>query len=448
MAVGAAFQPRGAGAPPAGIPRDVLVPPEPNGETGLSCSVGIMAYNEEGNIASAINAVLAQELTAGEIAEVIVVASGCSDRTTEIVASLARDEPRVRLIVEEERAGKASAINQFIGATRCPVLLLVNADNLVKPGAIDALVQHFRDPGVGMVGGHPVPVNDDDSFLGYAVNLVWMLHDQIARESPKLGEIVAFRNVLPCIPTDTAVDELSMQALLTQLGYRLVYEPKAVVYNRGPSTVSDFLRQRRRIFAGHLAIAKQDGYAASTMSTRRIGRALLGSQLKFSGPQPLWMAGTVTLEAAARALGYYDFARHRSHHIWTAVATTKGDIGSQDAATEQHVLVFHLVDFAEDRLALGTLATRTMLRRVAQEIRARLGATATVSEQTNGTIIVTLPGDRAEAENAAHSLVSHLGGDSADGICRDGQPIQLACAVITFSKTGAPLARFIPALAS
>ena len=74
-------------------------------------------------------------------------------------------------------------------------------------------------------------------------------------ESPKLGEIVAFRNVIPRIPLDTAVDELSIQALITQLGYQLVYEPEAVVYNRGPATVGDFLRQRRRIYAGHLRFA-------------------------------------------------------------------------------------------------------------------------------------------------------------------------------------------------
>ncbi|MDQ1429878.1 MAG: poly-beta,6-N-acetyl-D-glucosamine synthase [Actinomycetota bacterium] len=416
----------------------------------LGCSVGIMAYNEEGNIANAIKTVLEQPLTSGEIAEVIVVASGCTDRTTEIVASLAEHEPRLRLIVEEQRAGKASAINQFIAASRSPVLVLVNADTMVRNGTIDALVQHFHDPTVGMVGGHPIPVNDDDHFLGYAVHLLWRLHDQIARESPKLGEIVAFRNVFPSIPTDTAVDELSMQALVTQLGLRLVYEPQAIVYMRGPTTVVDFLRQRRRICAGHLRIAKQEGYVASTMSTRRIGRAVLASDcFKTPNGQPLWTVGTVTLEATARALGYYDFLRQRPHHIWTAVATTKGDIDrGQSAGRTQNVLVFHVVDSAEDRLALGALATRSVLRRAAQDIRARLGSRATVSEQANGTIIVMLPGDRADAENIARELVRDLAARPLGTARRGGQPVQLACAIVTFPETGSPLAGSLPALAS
>jgi hypothetical protein len=170
----------------------------------------------------------------------------------------------------------------------------------------------------------------------------------------------------------------------------------------------------------------------------------------FTAPdaQPLWTVGTVTLEATARALGYYDFLRHRPHHIWTAVATTKGDIGGPGAGAAQNVLVFHVVDFAEDRLALGALAARTLLRRAAQEIGARLGPRATVSEQANGTIIVMLPGDRADAEHAARDIVQDLAARPLDTARRGGQPLQLACAIVTFPETGTPVARPIPALAS
>src|SRR5204863_6446333 len=153
---------------------------------------------------------------------------------------------------------------------------------LVKDGTIDALLRHFEDPTVGMVGGHPTPVNSETTFLGHAVHLQWRLHDRIARETPKLGEIVAFRNVVPSIPLDTPVDEISIQALVEQLGYRLVYEPQAIVYNRGPTTVRDFLRQRRRIYAGHLRVADQQGYSAPTMSSARLLRTPLRSRALLS----------------------------------------------------------------------------------------------------------------------------------------------------------------------
>src|SRR5438270_4005798 len=292
----------------------------------LACSVGIMAYNEAANVATAIQTILHQHLTVGHVAELIVVASGCTDATVPLVAALARDEARVRLLVQERREGKASAINLFLGAARAPLLLLVGADVLVKEGTIAALLRHFEDPRVGMVGGQPLPVNDEGTFLGHTVHLLWRVHDRVARDAPKLGEVVAWRNVVPHIPLDTAVDEISIQALITQLGYRLVYEPRAIVYNRGPSTVPDFLRQRRRIHAGHLRIRQQQGYAASTMSVRRISRALLATH-PFASPRAAWWSVcTAALEVTARGLGHYDYRRNRPHHVWEMVATTKASM--------------------------------------------------------------------------------------------------------------------------
>ncbi len=260
----------------------VRIPPE------VECSVGIMAFNEEANIAHALDSILRQDPVAKWIREVIVVASGCEDRTCAVVAEIASREPRVRLIEQERREGKASAINCFIGVAQCPVLVMMSADVVVEDGALDALLRHFEDLAVGMVGAHPTPVNGVGTFLGHAVHLQWRLHDQIARVSPKLGEMVAFRNVVPSIPLDTAVDELSIQALITQLGYRLVYEPRAVVYNRGPATVRDFMRQRRRIYAGHLRIREQQAYSAPTMSAWRAGRALLRPDSFATPKAALW----------------------------------------------------------------------------------------------------------------------------------------------------------------
>ncbi len=309
------------------------------------CSVGVMAYNEEANIAAALDSILRQQLAAGRITELIVVASGCEDRTAAIVADIAGRDRRVRLIEQARREGKASAINQFIEAARSPILVMVSADVLTGDQTFDALLRHFEDPAVGMVGGHPTPVNSEANFLGHAVHLQWRLHDRIARQSPKLGEIVAFRNVVPSIPLDTAVDEISIQALISQLGYKLVYEPAAVVYNRGPTTVRDFLRQRRRIYAGHLRVREQQDYSAPTMNTRRVAWALRGSG-SFATPRAaVWSIGTIGLEATARALGGYDVMRRHSSAVWEISATTKDHIVEGMSAQVQHnVAVFHIVE--------------------------------------------------------------------------------------------------------
>jgi len=218
------------------------------------------------------------------------------------------------------------------------------------------------------------------------------------------------------------------------------------VYNRGPSTVHDFLRQRRRIYVGHLRIRDQQAYSAPTMSAWRASRALLGSE-SFSTPQAaLWSAGTVGLEAAARALGLYDIARgRRSHHVWEMCNTTKEHIQDAANAQRQHnVAVFHIVNFHRLELEIGLHASRQLARRVADRIQQALGPTATVSAQKAGTVVALLPGDRGSAERAALALVQLF---QATPVALNGRgmrtQVTLACGIIAFPQSGPPLSQSV-----
>jgi biofilm PGA synthesis N-glycosyltransferase PgaC len=315
----------------------------------IECSVGIMAYNEEANIARTLEAVLAQSGSSFHLREVIVVASGCTDRTVPIVSELALKEPRIRLCVQEKREGKASAINLFLKQAASPVVILIGADIIPEVSAFEQLCAPFKDRAIGMVGGRPVPINDPHTFMGHAVHLLWRLHDGVARINPKLGEVIAFRNIISGIPTDSSVDEISIQALISQLGYKLLYQPDCVVYNKGPVTVRDFLKQRRRIYAGHLKVLRQQNYEASTMKISPILRQLIASRhfALSSFQKTLWTLGAMILEGYARQQGRLDVWRKRDHHIWSAVPSTKtleaGQLKMRRICNEQSVIVFRLV---------------------------------------------------------------------------------------------------------
>jgi biofilm PGA synthesis N-glycosyltransferase PgaC len=319
------------------------------GDEYISCSVGIMAHNEEANIGRTIRAVLAQQGQSVSIMEVIVVASGCTDRTVPIVAEIALQEPRVRVCIQEKREGKASAINLFLKLASCPIVVLIGADVLPEASAVEYLCAPFKDPKIGMVGGRPVPVNNKATFMGHTVHLLWRLHDHLARKHPKLGEVIAFRNVISGLPIDSPVDEISIQALISQLGYQLIYEPACIVYNKGPLTIKDFLKQRRRIYAGHLQVRDQQNYVASTMMVGPIARQLIASRdLTLSSPKRvLWTLGAVTLEGFARMQGYYDYRNKGELHIWQMIDSTKdleaGEHKVRRICDAQSVLVFRFM---------------------------------------------------------------------------------------------------------
>ncbi len=372
-------------------------------------SVGVMAYNEEMNIRRTLRAVLEQESRRTRVAEVMVVASGCTDNTVAIVREIMQSDARVQLIVQERREGKASAINLFLQQASSPLLALVGADIIPEKDALERLCARFADETVGMVGARPVPVNDQDTFTGHAAHLLWRLHDTLARRSPKLGEVVAFRNVVSAIPNDTAVDELSLQAIIAKRGLRMVYVPKAVVYNKGPMTIRDFLKQRRRIYAGHLLIRSREKYEASTMNATVVLKALAANAPEFAGSprQVLWTLGTVALEALARFQGRSDVKRNRSHHVWQAVASTKTIEDEQRKlrriCNTQSVIVFRISQLPHERAdyllpAREQQLIRRMLCALIPLLRTSIRKNDLLSIHGSDTLVVLLNAERNEAE--------------------------------------------------
>ncbi|HEU4370453.1 MAG TPA: glycosyltransferase [Methylomirabilota bacterium] len=113
-------------------------------------SVIVAAFNEATWILAKVDGTLAQRYPAGRL-EVIVVSDGSTDATDAVVAR--HPDPRVRLIRQEPRAGKSSALNRGVAAARGDVLVFTDANALFGPGALARLAAPFADPRVGMVSG-------------------------------------------------------------------------------------------------------------------------------------------------------------------------------------------------------------------------------------------------------------------------------------------------------
>jgi len=292
-------------------------------KTIVPCTVGIFAHNEEANIGPLLQIMLDQQLETVEIREIIVVSSGSTDRTDGIVRDFYKHDPRIQLLVEPERQGKASAINLFLQHQTERVLVVCSADLLPQPDTVEKLVAPFADPEVGMTSCRPVPVNDPDTFMGFAAHLLWGLHHEINVSGGfKSGEMIAFIKIFERIPYRTSVDEASIEPVVRGQGYKVSYVPDAVVLNKGPETVDDFLRQRRRIYSGHLDVQELLGYSVSTMSAGRVFKTLL-SNLDWRPKQFLWTWLVVGLEAYGRYLGWRDYKNRRDHTVWEIAKSTK-----------------------------------------------------------------------------------------------------------------------------
>ncbi|MEX0751043.1 MAG: glycosyltransferase [Dehalococcoidia bacterium] len=296
----------------------------------MNASAIVPAHNEEQNIIGLLRRLTDEAPTSG-VDDIVVVASGCTDATLSLARSFAETHPSVRVIEQARREGKASAINAGLHEVRHDVVVLISGDVMPERGAVALLVQRLGDETVGVVGGRPVPLNDPSTFVGFAAQTMWRMHHWINERSAeaKCGEMIAFRRALhgqpivTAIPAASAVDEVSIQAIAREAGLRSVYEPQAIVRNWGPNSVRQWMRQRRRINAGHL-LAAREGYHPSTSSSALVIRALLHDRPGRSRPH--WLCAVAALEVAAKIAARRDVSRGEVHTVWRVAESTKRPI--------------------------------------------------------------------------------------------------------------------------
>ncbi len=268
----------------------------------MEASVGVCACNDEKNIGLLLDSL---SFNSENISDIIVVASGCVDRTEAIVKEKKKEDKRIVLLTQKTKEGKASAVNLIIRKSGSDVVVLIGADLSIEKNTVKEILKPFSNKRVGMVGGRPVPKNRESSFSGFFVNLQWRLHHKISEKNPKMGEIVAFRKV-GTIPLNTAVDEAYIEAMIRKKGYSVVYAKDAVVYNRGPETIGEIITQRKRIFIGHMDLEKREGYRTSTMDMVFVLRLLLGEITRAPLSLHLFI-GCFLLEAYIRISAFFDY---------------------------------------------------------------------------------------------------------------------------------------------
>lgn len=109
----------------------------------MKVSILMPAYNDEHNIAIAINSVLDQSYTNWEL---LIMDDGSKDKTVSIVKSFS--DNRIQLF-QQENKGQLVALNNL-----CPhisgelVLMLHSDDRLYKPDSLEKNVKHFTDSNI------------------------------------------------------------------------------------------------------------------------------------------------------------------------------------------------------------------------------------------------------------------------------------------------------------
>ncbi len=127
----------------------------------MDLSIIVCTHNRAQLLLQTLESLRAVAWETGLEAEILVVANACSDRTTEMLASLAVQWPAEALALrwlEEPRAGKSFALNAAIQATHSSMLCFIDDDQIVTRDYLLALADVMtREPCFGIYCGwmHP-----------------------------------------------------------------------------------------------------------------------------------------------------------------------------------------------------------------------------------------------------------------------------------------------------
>jgi len=298
----------------------------------IPVSVGVCAYNEEKNIDNLLSFLQKTNLRRFKIIEIIVVASGCTDRTPGIVRAFGRKDRRIKLITERERRGKASAFNKIIQAYRGDILMNVDADCYLDKDSIQSLLDKFNDDGIGAVTGCPVPVGGKN-LAEKITKVIWELHTLAQKYFTSEGKFVHIngelyavrKDVTDYILEDIVNEDAYMAVKCKAKGYGLVMEDKARVYFKSPTAISDLISKRRRFVYGHLKVKKETGFTPCVLEMSPVqDQIFIISRFlrRKKGYIPYFLLACL-LEIYVNVMARVDRLKKSPHVLWKVARTTK-----------------------------------------------------------------------------------------------------------------------------
>src|SRR5215210_774807 len=129
---------------------------------GGTVSVVIPCYNQAHFLGEAIQSVLSQSYPHFEV---VVVDDGSQDDNREVASGYARDDPRVKL-VSQQNSGLAEARNRGLAESVGEYVVFLDSDDCLLPGALEAGVRDLEaHPGCAFVSGQYRAVAADGSLL-------------------------------------------------------------------------------------------------------------------------------------------------------------------------------------------------------------------------------------------------------------------------------------------
>jgi poly-beta-1,6-N-acetyl-D-glucosamine synthase len=214
----------------------------------------IAAYNEEDYIEDKINNTLALDYPAEKLG-IYFITDGSNDSTPDIV----KKYPRLTLLHQPARKGKAAAMNRAMNYIKEPFVIFCDANTVLNKACIREMVKFYADPKVGAVAGEKKihqPVQTKAASAGEG--LYWKYESFLKKQDSDFytvvgaaGELFSVRSALyQSIEEGVLIEDFVLSLRIAQKGYVVKYAPGAYATESSSASIKDEQKRKIRISAG------------------------------------------------------------------------------------------------------------------------------------------------------------------------------------------------------
>jgi len=319
-----------------------------------SITVCIACRNEEGAIEKTIERIYTGGYPSSKL-EVVVVNDGSTDATMEEMTRAQMRHPSLVVVDFERGLGKRHGMAVCALLAKNEILVFVDSDSFVFPGALRKIVQGLADPGVGAVSGHTDVENAGTNVLTKMQDVRYFVSYRVMKAAEHLfgtvsccpGCFSAYRKsyVLKALDkwlhqkflgkTCTYGDDRSLTNEILR-DYRVLYDDEALATTIVPEKWGKYTRQQVRwkrswirefFFAGRFFWKKHPVAAISWYAMTLLPliaplvmfAALVWLPITTGQPVTFYIGGVLVV-TLLWALFYWERTGRR--HWWTAFAFT------------------------------------------------------------------------------------------------------------------------------
>lgn len=217
-------------------------------------TVMVVAHNEEKVIYDKLTNLLTLEYPA-HLLSILVASDNSGDKTNSIVEEFIRSNPghRITLYKAKERKGKTNAQNEAQKLVKSDILVMTDANSMLKANSINEIVSSFSHPDIAYVSGKLILTNKDIDQVGNLEGTYWDLDLEMRRIESNIQTITAGNGALYACRNAEYVDfdpieshDSAMPIYYALAKKRALYNPDAIAFEKsGDSFKEEYSRKVR-----------------------------------------------------------------------------------------------------------------------------------------------------------------------------------------------------------